>query len=290
MKAHHIKCIVILQLFFAGISVSNMAVASEEDIINLAGSYYNNNEYYNAISETMRYQYLYPEGVYYPGSLILMANAYYKGDNYYKATETLTICYERFKNTSEGGEALLNLGNLRLMKGSPYFACRTFQEYQYIYSNGKFKEDVLVNMSYAQVLTDDFEGALKSINDYHNNYPDGKYSDDVNQLKSLVNEEINKPKKNVWVSVTGSIFIPGFGHFYAGKNITGIVSFLSNAALIYLFCDAYKDDNKFRMLVFGMGELTFYQYSLYSAISNVYEYNSKENFRKSVKLGIITKF
>jgi len=282
--------IFIIIIMSAAIVPVNNADASEEEIINLARAHYNHKEYYNAITETMRYQQIYPEGRYYPESLLLMGKAYYMGDNYYKATETFTLCYDRHKNADEGEEALFQLGYLRLMKGSPYFAHRTFQEYQYIYNNGKFSEDIAVNAGYSQALMDDFEGAAISIVNYNKNYPDGKYLDNVNKLRSLLNEEINRPKKNVWVSVAGSVFVPGFGHFYTGKYTTGLLSFLSNAALIFLFYDAYRDDDAFRMLVFGLGELSFYQYSLYAAIGNVYEYNSRENFKKIVKTGIITRF
>ncbi len=270
--------------------LAGSAHASEEEIINLAKYHYNNKEYYNTITESMRYQHAYPDGGYYPESLLLMGRSYYNGDNYYKATETFTLCYDKFKNKPEGEEALFQLGNLRLLRGSPYFAYRTFQEYQYVYNNGKFNDEAAVNICFSLVLMDDFESSVKSINDYSKNYPDGKYIDSVNKLRALINDEINRPKKSVWVSVIGSIFVPGFGHFYTGHYGTGFLSLLSNAALIFLLYDAYRDDNAFRMFVFGMGELAFYQYSLYSAISNVYEYNSNENFKKSVKTGIITKF
>jgi outer membrane protein assembly factor BamD (BamD/ComL family) len=268
----------------------NIAAASEDEIIRLTRSYYDHKEYYNSITEAMRYQYNYPDGKYYPESMLIMGKSYFLGDNYYKATEIFTLCYEKFKSSAEGEESLLHLGSLRLMKGAPYYACRTFQEYQYIYNDGRFKEDAAINLTRSLALMEDYNGALKSIDDYDKNYPDGKYRDNIISLKALINGEINRPKKNVWVSVIGSVFVPGFGHFYAGQFSTGLISLLSNAVLISLFCDAYRDKDAFRMLVFGMGEMAFYQYSLYSAISNVYHYNSTENYKKEVKLGIIARF
>lgn len=92
------------------------------------------------------------------------------------------------------------------------------------------------------------------------------------------------------ISVAGSILVPGFGHFYTGRYLTGLLSFATNAVLIFLIYDAWRDDNSFRMLVFGAAELAFYQYSVYSAVRNVYEYNSREAFFKSVRLAFPVRF
>ena len=76
--------------------------ASDKEIINLGRFYIANGEYYNAITEMMRYQSLFPEGEYFPDSLLLMAKAYYEGDNYHNAVDALSECYSKFKNRHEG--------------------------------------------------------------------------------------------------------------------------------------------------------------------------------------------
>ena len=129
-----------------------------------------------------------------------------------------------------------------------------------------------------------------AIKEYGENYAEGKYLQEIREFRYKIDTEINRPRKSVWVSVLGSIVIPGFGHFYTGKYEVGILSFVSNAVLIGLFYDAYKDKSKARMILFGLGEFSFYQYSLYSSISNVYEYNSRESFYKSVQLGAVKEF
>ena len=275
--------IVSINLFFLSI---NMSLASEQKIINLIDYYNENSEYYNAITESMRYQYLYPDGEYYSMSMLLMGEAYYKGGNYYSATNTLALCYERFKNRSEGEKALKNLGQIRLIEGSPYFAFQTFQEYQYIYGKGEYREEVSVNICYAMALMNDFEGAESSIDDYFQKYPNGNYLTSVKELQVQIDNEINRPRKNRWISLIGSIFIPGFGHFYTGKYDVGFFSLLTNAALMYMVYDGYRDGDNFRMILFGLAELSFYQHSLYFSQINVSEYNSSNNFYKSVSMSI----
>ncbi|MBN2401710.1 MAG: hypothetical protein JXN64_04865 [Spirochaetes bacterium] len=219
-----------------------------------------------------------------------MSEAFYKGGNYSKAINTLTKCYEMFRNTAEGEKAFYKTGYVHLTSGSPYLALRVYQEYRYIYQEGDFSENVSRDLCYSFTLMKDLKGAQSAIRDYEENYSEGIYLQEIKELDILINEEINRPKKNVWVSVLGSIAIPGFGHFYTGKYDVGILSLLTNALLIYLFYDGYRDKSKARMIVFGVSEFSFYQYSLYSSISNVYEYNDNDKFYKSIRLSAAKEF
>lgn len=265
-------------------------MSSERDLISLAESLNKNGEYYNAITEAMRYQYLYPKGSYYPLSMLIMSEAFYKGGSYNKSINTLTECYETYRNTIEGEKAFYKTGFVHLTSGSPYLAFRVYQEYRYIYKDGGFNEDISRDLCYSYTLMKDLKEAERAVKDYEENYSEGKYLQEIKELRILINEEINRPKKSVWVSVLGSIIVPGFGHFYTGKYDIGILSLVSNALLIYLFYDGYKDKNKARMIIFGLSEFSFYQYSLYSSISNVYEYNSNEQFYKKIRLSASKEF
>jgi outer membrane protein assembly factor BamD (BamD/ComL family) len=288
LKQYLQNLILVIILIFG---LAETAVFSvEKDLINLAESFNKNGEYYNAITETMRYQFLYPGGNFYPVSMLIMSEAYYKGGNYNKAVTILTECFERFKNKPEGEKAFYKKGYVQMVSGNPYLAFRLFQEYRYLYKDGSFNEDVSRDLCYSLTLMNDLKEADREIKSYEENYPEGKYLQEIRELQLQIDEQINRPKKNVWISVLGSIVIPGFGHFYTGKYDVGILSFVSNAILIGLFYDAYKDKSKARMIVFGLSEFSFYQYSLYSSISNVYEYNSNESFYKSIHLSASKEF
>jgi hypothetical protein len=282
------KCFYIILILFVFLDTD--IFADESDLLNLAETHNKNGEYYNAVTEVMRYQYLYPKGILYPRSLLISSEAYFKGGNYEKTIKTLTECYEKFKHLPEGEKALYSIGFVKLMAGSPYFAYRSFRDYEYNYRDGKFREETARDMCYTMVLLKDLKGAEKSIYDYETNYQSGKYLNEINDLRMRVDEEINRPKKNLLVSVLGSIFVPGFGHFYTGKYDVGVFSLVSNTIFTYLFYNAYKQKDNIQMIVFGFTELTFYQYSLYSSIRNVYEYNNNEKFYKSIRISAAKEF
>jgi outer membrane protein assembly factor BamD (BamD/ComL family) len=281
--------IIYIILFFL-VLLNSSIIASEKELIKLAETFNSNGEYYNAITETMRYQYLYPSGIYYPQSMLILGEAFYKGENYNKAIYTLSECHEKYKNTPEGEKAFYKTGYIHMALGNPHLAFRMFQEYNYLYKYGSYKEDISRDLCYTLTLMKDLKEAKNTITYYEEHYAEGKYLQEIKELQVLIDEEINRPKKSVWVSVLGSIAVPGFGHFYTGNYYSGMLSLVSNAILIYLFYDGYRDRNQLRMILFGLTELSFYQYSLYSAIRNVYEYNSSENFYKSVQLSAEKEF
>lgn len=134
------------------------------------------------------------------------------------------------------------------------------------------------------------KGSSEIIKDYKKKYPDGKYLNYISFLDENIINEINRPKKSLWISVIGSIFIPGFGHFYAGDISTGIFSFLTNAALVAGAVNAFYAGNYFQMIIFSAVEMQFYSYSIFAGINNVGIYNNMEKFHDIVMGGISAKF
>jgi outer membrane protein assembly factor BamD (BamD/ComL family) len=262
------------------------AHAGEAELAALARAHYNAGEYYNAVTECMRLLHVYPSGKEAPDTMLLMGQSYFRGGNYYSATLTMMGCYDAWKDRDQGERALLFLAYMRLQTGSPFFATRTLQEYQHIYREGAYRDLAALDLCYASALQYDLKSAQSALDSCDETWPDGRYAQKVQELRALIRDEINRPRKSLAVSILGSLVMPGFGHFYTGDWVTGTFSFLCNAGLIYLIYDAYRDDNRFRMAVFGFAEFSFYQYSIASAINNVYEYNNREPFYKAVRLSI----
>ncbi len=278
-------------LFFATAALCRGPLyPAETELIGLAQEHLERGEYYNAVTESMRCQFLYPGGRRYARSLIIMGRAYYKGGNYYEAASVMSDCFTRFKAREEGEEALIDLAYIRLMTGSPFYAYRTYQEYNYLYGGGAYREEAAGGICYATALQFDIEASKRAIAAYREAYPEGKYLEKVKELNDLIDSEVNRPKKSLGIAVAGSLLFPGFGHFYTENYGAGFLSLATNAALIFLIYDGVRDDNKFRMIFFSVMEFSFYQYSLFGAVRDVYEYNSRDSFYKSVRLSVRRRF
>lgn len=263
---------------------------SADSLIDLSKNFLENKEYYHAITECMRYQYCYPDGVHYPESMLIMSKAYFLGGNYYRATDIAYQCYQKFSATRWGQHALYNLATMRLLGGSAFFAYRNFQEYFSIYPEGILKEQATLNFIYTKAVLHYYTEAENDLQKFIASGADESLLREAKQFAKVFNDYQKRPKKHVWLSVTGSLVFPGFGHFYTGSYSVGILSFISTATCAALAYRGYAHNNNFQLVFFGLAGFTFYQYSLVSAVINVYEYNSDTQLKESIRLSVLKRF
>ena len=110
-----------------------------------------------------------------------------------------------------------------------------------------------------------------------------------------------KPLKSVNRIVTCSKFLASARPFSLSSSATSEGRIFSSslsersfsfsiAFFAFLIYNGYRNDDLFQMIFFSVVEATFYQYSIMSAIRNVYEYNKQDNFFKRIKLSLSTTF
>jgi len=264
--------------------------AGEIEIMELAGMNIKKGEYYQAVTELKRYQVLYPAGRFYGKSLLMMGKAYFNGGNAAEARERFAVCLTEYPGSPEGEESLYSLGRISLMTGNVKGALSEFLEYRKSYPGGRFGESAGRDMCYAAALSMDLANAEREMKNYHDIYPSGIHAEELRRLGDMISAEKQRGRKSALVSVLGSLVLPGFGHFYTGKHFLGFVTLATNAACGYLIYNGYRNKNYYQLVFFSVVGATFYQYSVYSAVKNVDEYNRGADFLKSVKLSIGTSF
>ncbi|MCL2156117.1 MAG: hypothetical protein FWH53_10670 [Leptospirales bacterium] len=272
----------LLILFF--VCLLKPAFSSEKGLIDLAEYHYNNLEYYNAITETMRYQYLFPDGALFPKSMLIMGKSYYKGGDREKALNIFMECYDRFTNLNEGETALFYSGLIRFEVGSYHFAAKNFLEYKYIYPDGIFYADAIINLSLIYTFAENYDEAEIQLEEYNKISTEQRL--ESSELSYILSEAGNRSRKSLYVAGISSALIPGAGYFYTEKYKLGIFSFLTNAALIFGIYDGYKKNNKLQMIFFSVIEFSFYNYSIIGSIKSADEYNKKDDLKKEVQAGI----
>ena len=266
------------------------AEGTEKETFNLARDFYNQGEYFHSVTELMRYRHLYPRGTYGAESALLLGKAYMRGNDYGRAVEALRYCSGAYRGKPSGEEALYLLGYMRISQGSPLYGMKNFQDYLTNYGEGTYTERVHLYRSYGAALMGDPTGARELVQLYQTMYPQGAYSAKALELDNALIDEINRPKKSATVALLGSLVLPGFGHFYTENYKTGVLALLSNALFISLIAHGVVTDNTFQWAFFSIIELSFYQYSLYGALRDVAEYNSREPFYKGLRLSIEREF
>lgn len=268
------------------------ARAGETEVRVMALWFFSRGDYHATITEVMRYQCLYPSGAWFGRSVLLMGKAYYRGSNYRAALDLFGTCHRGFPDTAEGEEALYCAGFVQLMKGSPPEALRLHDLYRAVYRKGGFVEELDRDACVAAVYAGDMTSAVTLIRKYRERYPLGKYRGDMDRVETALAGDSLKPRRHLWLSVLGSAFFPGFGHFYTGNYATGFLTLFTNALCIFMICNGYRMRDTYQMVFFGLAEAVVYGYNLFSAARTVHEYNGKrdrELFGR-VQLGITAPF
>jgi len=259
-------------------------------LIDTASVYMERGEYFNAITETMRYRYLYPSGERYGESLIISGTAYFKGGAPGEAIKMYQESFSLFPDSYHGQQGLYYLGMVRLVSGSTAFALNNFQEYNYIYQNGYFYEDSLFYLCVARAFSEDYIGAESSIENYKRIFPEGAYTARAENLSLMIKKEKERPRKSPLKAAAASAIIPGLGYFYTENYSIGVLSFATNGLFLYLIYDGYKKKNDFQMIFFSLVELSFYNYSIIGSIRSAEEYNNSASFKKELIMGIKKEF
>lgn len=256
-----------------------------EKIIETADLHYRNREYYNAITESMRYQYLCPDGEYFPESMIIMGKSYHKGGNRDRALSIFEDCYNKYPGNKQGETGLFYSGIARLLIGSYYFSARTFQEYNFVYRNGIFYEESVFSLCAAKALAENYDEAENLLAEYRKIFPEGKYRAEADRLSVMISEEKNRDKKSPLLAAVSSALIPGSGYLYTGNYRLGFISMLTNGLLLFLVYDGYRSNNSFQMIFFSVFELSFYNYSIIGSVKSAYDYNYSDDFKKEFIMG-----
>lgn len=263
--------------------------ADEASLIESAMRYYENGEYYNAATEAMRCQYLYPSGTLYPMSLLLQGKALYAGGDYSGALSAIDRCRKDFPSSPAGNEAAYLAGRMRI-SGSAAFALSHYSKYIDFYGDSIFTEKVFRDSCWAALFMGDFPKAKKYSAAYRSKYPQGEYLAAVKELEEEIAAEEKRPTKSMLLAVGGSLIVPGFGYFYTGRFWLGTLSLLTNACLIAIVADGIIRGNIFRWAFFGLLELSFYGYSINGAVKSVQEYNSRDRFVERMKIKFEARF
>jgi hypothetical protein len=222
--------------------------------------------------------------------MILMGKSYFRGGNTEKALGVRTDCYNRFTKEPQGQEGLYYSGIVRILSGSYFFGARTFQEYNFVYKGGIFYEESVFNLCRAYALAENYDEAARLISEYRKIFPGGKFSGEADRLTEIISEDRSRDKKSPLIAGISSAVIPGSGYLYTGNYRLGVLSLLTNGALIFLAYDGYRRENPFQLIFFSVMEFSFYNYSIVGGIRSAYEYNHNSSMKKEILAGIKTGF
>ena len=268
-------------------SVTLAGAKNGEDILGLAGHYYSIKDYNSSETECMRYQYLFPDGELYIQSLCLLAKTQYHSGNYVKSIRSLEMCRDRSSGGRGSEHALYLLGYVNLLAGSDTMGSYYLKGYIKNHPDGIYARDAAYLHACARALRFDFPASMEEIGNYKKTYG---ADDPIMELEKRVRAGEMKPQKSPLLGGIGSALLPGFGYFYTGRYALGFLALATNCLCGGLIYHGYINDNIYQMVLFSVMELSFYQYSIYGGVQSVYNYNSRKDFQKQIRLGLEQRF
>lgn len=257
-------------------------IIDETSQFNLAGQFFNEGDYFRAITEYKRFIYFFPESNLLETAYFKIGEAYFKGKRWKQAIHAFDGLREKFP----GG---------KLTDRSYYLSGMTyFYEKDYSSSRKQFKkiidsftaseliDDAMLYMAMSYVEEEKWQEALdglrgieKKSNLYHfaENFASGLQNIDKLPLKSPA------------LAGTLAAILPGSGHLYTEREKDGITAFLLNGAFIWGAVESYNNENYAVAGILTFFELGWYFGNIYSAVNSAHKYNKrlKNEYIKDLK-------
>ncbi len=253
-------------------TLNKSLIIDEASQFKLAGKFFEEGDYFRAITEYKRFIYFFPESNLLEMAYLKIGEAYFKGKRWGDAIHA----FERLREKFPGGKLT---DRSYYLSGMAYF-------YEKDYSSSRKQFKKIIDSFTASELIDDamlqiamsyveeekwlealgsFRGIGKESNLYHfaENFASG-----LGEMDKL-------PLKSPALAGTFAAILPGSGHFYTGRKKDGVTAFLLNGAFIWGAIESYNSENYAVAGILTFFELGWYSGNIYSAVSSAHKYNKR---------------
>ena len=289
--AYFIRLFIISSLFFSCSVLAeelkpethNKAlIIDETSQFNLAGQFFNEGDYFRAITEYKRFIYFFPESSLLEMVYFKIGEAYFKG----KRWEDAIHAFERLREEFPEGkltDRTYYLGGMVYFYKKDYSSSRKqFKKIIDSFTASELIDDAILQIAMSYVEEEkwlealgSFRGIGKESNLYHfaENFASG-----LGEMDKL-------PLKSPALAGTLAAILPGSGHFYTGREKDGITAFSLNGAFIWGAVESYNNKNYAVAGILAFFELGWYFGNIYSAVNSTHKYNKrlKDGYIKSLK-------
>jgi outer membrane protein assembly factor BamD (BamD/ComL family)/TM2 domain-containing membrane protein YozV len=229
-------------------------------------------EYYRAVTEYLRYLYLFPDSERAPYALLQIGLAHFRGGEYQRAIDYFArvrasyapehfaaaayhegLCYERLNQPAKAQDA--------------------FERAVVFDTAGAPAREALLGKALGQVRQGDLAGGRTELERFRAFYPNEPRSEKVVQAEGLIDAQAAVPRKSPLLAGILSAVVPGSGQAYAGKYRDGLVALLVNGLFIAGTAVAIDQENYATAAVVGGIGLPFYLGNIYGAANAANKWN-----------------
>jgi hypothetical protein len=233
---------------------------------NYAKRLYNEEKYFDAVTEFKRLLFFYDGDIYEYESNLLIGLSYKKGAKLSEAIQHFTLAELNSKNFDEVFEARLEIIKVNILRRTIGRALALLDSLQ---NDSRFADkgdDINYWRGWTYIFSDDWESASQSFSEIIADHQLAIHCD------SLAND-LYDPSLAKYLSI-----IPGAGQFYTGEYVSGLISIGWNVLWGYLTINAFMEDRVFDGIMVG----TLLWWRFYSGnIQNAEKFAIEKNLEKT---------
>ncbi|HZW39678.1 MAG TPA: hypothetical protein VFF33_10280 [Ignavibacteriaceae bacterium] len=222
----------IIIILFGVISILNAQENKQQ--YEYAVSLFNNEKYFDAITEFKRLLFFDSSGTYNFQAYIYMGNSYKEGGHYQDAINYFVEAEKSATNQKELFNAKVNVIRSNLLRGSYLNAKRLILKLDNDPRYDSLKDEINYWYGWNYMMEDKWDSAAFYFNKMKNK----------TELEDLARKTQDE-KYNKYIPKIMSIFIPGSGQIYTGNYLSGLMSLGWNALFGYLTVNSIIENRVF---------------------------------------------
>ncbi|MDP2725761.1 MAG: outer membrane protein assembly factor BamD [Syntrophales bacterium] len=255
--------------------------AESANVFGFAESLYEEADYFRAISEYKRYQFLYPAGDFAETVAFRIAESYFKAKRWPEAIAACNLFISKYRDSLRYYEMLYLKGRVEKLDKKNDESLHTFDliinAQDPTYSDKAIYQKALVMLERV-----DWRGTRNYLLQVPKESP-------LNLTATAFLSELDKvdklPHKSPRTAGILAAVLPGAGHLYTERPQDALAAFLLNGSFIWGAVELFRHDNYAAGGILTFFELGWYGGNIYSAVSGAHKYNQQiqDEFIRNIK-------
>jgi outer membrane protein assembly factor BamD (BamD/ComL family) len=248
-------------------------VLSETVQLRVADGFLAEREYYRAVTEYLRFRFLFPASERGDYVLLQIGRAYLRGEEYDRAAKNFRLLEEEFPASPLFFQSRY-LEGLAVWKGKDRTGAeRIFEELATAGPPNDLAPRSLAALSLLRLEGDNSKGAREALQRFTGTYPDHPWSERVREADLRLEAFESLPQKSEVLAGVLSGILPGAGYAYAEEFATGFMSLGVNGAFVAATWAAFANGLEAVGILAGGVGLPFYIGNIYGSVLAARKWN-----------------
>jgi len=259
------------------------AFAGSSDVLDFAGSLFEDGDYYRAITEYKRYLFVEAEGYRVAEAQLMIGLCYLRGEKYEAAESLFVDLKNAEQGTAIGEKAAFLYGESVFAQEQYAAAVDAFGEFKQAYPDSALADMARLKAGWSCLRLGQKNCASEQTAEVSKG---SRVYEAAMALHAASDEMDDLPSKSAKTAATLSALMPGAGQLYTHRPRDAAMAFILNAILAYGTYEAIDNGEYVTGGLFGFVGVSFYAGNIYNAANNANKFNRtmREKFFENAKI------